>query len=336
MFKERKEKLRKYIHEKDIKAVFITNNINIYYLTGFYSNPRERLTMYILGKDNVDYLLVPALDKPKVSDDSASFIITYKDHEDPIKKMDKLLPNNKDGKIGIEYSDLNLKWYSELLSLISEDYFVNIDSLITNLRKVKSTEEINSIERAIEITEQGIQHGIDLLNKSMTEKDIAKEIENKLYMLGASDIAFTVKVLSAESSALPHGKPQHKKIKNDSFVLFDVGAEYKGYKADISRTVVLGDCSEDMLKIYTVVETAINKVINAIKPGVSFSDLDKLARNYISQKGYGEFFLHRLGHGLGLELHEYPSIHENNNDIIEEGMIITIEPGIYIPDLGGV
>src|SRR5699024_1328898 len=119
-------------------------------------------------------------------------------------------------------------------------------------------------------------------------------------------------------------------------VLFDVGAEYKGYKADISRTVVLGDCSEDMLKIYTVVETAINKVINAIKPGVSFSDLDKLARNYISQKGYGEFFLHRLGHGLGLELHEYPSIHENNNDIIEEGMIINIELGIYIPDLGGV
>ncbi|MGG0670208.1 Xaa-Pro peptidase family protein [Lederbergia citrisecunda] len=333
MYKFRREKLLSHMKEHGVEMAIITSNINIYYFTGYYSNPRERLTALILDASGESTLLVPSLDKLAGELADVRKVLDYQDHEDPFVIIQSLL---KSSKVALEENQFSLHRFKKLSEHVSPIESTDIGPWIDAIRKIKDADEIVKVKQAIDITEEALEYGISLVSPKITEKDLALEIEYKMKKLGAQKLGFDVKVISGKRSALPHGKPGTLPIEENAFVLFDMGVSVGGYIADISRTVVLGEPTEKMIHIYETVREALEKAINAVKPGVVISDLDRIAREHIEQQGFGQYFIHRLGHGLGLDLHEYPSIHANNSDKLEQGMVFTIEPGIYIPEIGGV
>lgn len=333
MYKIRKEKLLAEMKEHGIDTALITSNLNIYYFTGFYSNPRERVTGLILNASGESTLLVPSLDRQAADHADVTKVVDYKDHEDPLLTIKSALASPI---LGLEENQFTLQRFKQLSAQVQGVESTDIAPWIDHIRKVKNPEEVGKIKQAIAITEEALEYGIGLLHQPMTEKDLALEIEYKMKKLGAQKLGFDVKVISGKRSSLPHGKPSDRQIEENGFVLFDMGVSVDGYIADISRTVVVGEPTDKMVHIYDVVNEALQKAIDAVEPGITFASLDRIAREHIEQQGYGEYFIHRLGHGLGLDLHEYPSIHGENNDKIEQGMVFTIEPGIYIPEIGGV
>ena len=170
----------------------------------------------------------------------------------------------------------------------------------------------------------------------MSELEIVAEIEYEMKKKGVEKMSFATTVLAGAKAALPHGTPDQTKVKKGDFVLFDLGVVYNGYCSDITRTVAFGDVRKEHKKVYETVLNAQMAAVDAVKPGMTCSELDKVARNIIQEAGYGEYFTHRLGHGLGISIHEYPSVTETNNLTLKEGMVFTIEPGIYIPGQVGV
>ncbi|MEH7392023.1 M24 family metallopeptidase [Bacillus sp. JJ1474] len=333
MYDQRKNKILSHMKDHEVETSIITSNLNIYYLTGYYSNPRERLTALIINASGENVLIVPSLDRQGAEIAKVTKVVDYNDHEDPYLLLKTLINSSK---VALEENHWTLERFRKLSQNVSDIASVDIGPWIDQIRKIKSADEILKIKRAISITEEALEYGISLLNPKITEKELALEIEYKMKKLGADKLGFDVKVISGERSSLPHGKPSTQPIKENAFVLFDMGVSIEGYVADISRTVVLGEPTEKMIHIYETVREALERSIAAVKPGVKISELDKIARDYIQSQGYGPYFIHRLGHGLGLDLHEYPSIHEGNIDALEQGMVFTIEPGIYIPEIGGV
>lgn len=333
MYTSRMQKLLAQMNAHGIGTVLVTSNVNIYYFTGFFSNPRERMTALVLNASGKTALLVPALDRQAAEEAHVDKVIGYQDHEDPLSVIKTELQT---GKIGLEENLFTLQRFKKLSAIISDSNSIDIGPWIDNIRKVKSSEEVGKIRQAIAITEEALEYGMVLLKEPITEKNAALEIEYKMKKLGAQKLGFDVKVISGKRSSLPHGKPTDLPIENDNFVLFDMGVSMDGYIADISRTVVVGEPTSEMIHMYNTVNEALQKAIDAVKPGTVISSLDKIAREHIASEGYGEYFIHRLGHGLGLDLHEYPSVHGSNDDLLEPGMVFTIEPGIYIPTVGGV
>lgn len=174
------------------------------------------------------------------------------------------------------------------------------------------------------------------LKEGITELELKSIIENEIKKYDVSSMSFDTIVLFGDNAANPHGVSSNRKLKQNEYVLLDLGCYYKGYASDITRCLEFGKVSDFDKSIYDLVLKANTEAIKAVKPGVSFSTLDKIARDIISNAGYGEYFNHRLGHGLGMDCHEYPDVSSTTNDLLEEGMCFTIEPGVYIPNKVGI
>ncbi len=219
-------------------------------------------------------------------------------------------------------------------------------NLMLKLRCLKTEEEIKNIKKAISIAEQSMSYAIKniaenyISGKKITELDVANNYRINLLNFGSSeDAAFETIVLKAERSAMPHGIPLDNNIINDgkdNILLCDFGAKYNHYNSDETITLFFGTPGRKFSDIYETVYAAQQLAISSIKPGLKFCELDKIARDYIDKKGYGQYFIHSLGHGVGLDIHEYPYVSFKNEDIIQEGMVFTIEPGVYIEGFGGV
>jgi Xaa-Pro dipeptidase len=181
-----------------------------------------------------------------------------------------------------------------------------------------------------------VEVGVAALHEGVTEMEVLAKIEYELKKKGISQMSFSTMVLFGEKAGQPHGKPGLRKLQHGDFVLFDLGVVLDGYCSDITRTVAFGDLDEKRREIYDTVLQAQLKALEASKPGTRIGDLDVIARNHITEAGYGDNFPHRIGHGLGIDVHEFPSMSDNNDGVLREGMTYTIEPGIYIDDIGGV
>jgi len=215
---------------------------------------------------------------------------------------------------------------------------VPLKGLLTQLRMIKDENEIKLINKAAEITDAAFNHIIEIIKVGMTEKDVANILEYFMKSQGADGPSFSFIVASGKRSSMPHGVASEKTIEEGDFVTIDMGCKYKGYCSDMTRTFVMGNASDRQKEIYNTVLLAQEKALEAIKPGITGFELDKIARDLISDKGYGEYFGHSLGHGVGLEIHELPRLVQNEvgNIKMESGMVVTDEPGIYIPNFGGV
>lgn len=196
--------------------------------------------------------------------------------------------------------------------------------------------KLAAIREACSLADYAIEVGCSEIKEGKTELDVLAAIEFALKKKGITAMAFSTMVLTGANGASPHGNPGLTKIKKGDLVLFDLGVVVNGYCSDITRTVAFGDINDKQKEIYDTVLKAQLAAISASKPGIKCSEVDFAARSTIEKAGYGDYFPHRLGHGLGISVHEYPSLTETNDLLLEKGMVYTIEPGIYVPGVAGV
>ncbi|MDF2607200.1 MAG: pepQ [Bacillales bacterium] len=332
---KRLKKLHQWMIEKDIDSTIVNSTENVFYLTGYHCDPHERLLALIIFRNIDPILIVPKMEKKSVISTGWAYdIVAYDDTENPWELVkDRFQAINL---IGIEKTSLNVMKYEEIQKISKTNHFTNVEEILNELRLIKDSEEIMIMREAAQFADLGVEIGISAIAKGKSELEIIATIESELKQRGVQKMSFDTMVLAGPNSAEPHGVPSLNKIKDGDLVLFDLGVIHKGYCSDISRTVAFNSISDKQREIYDTVLQAQLKAIEISIAGNLIMDVDLAARNHISNSGFGEFFTHRVGHGLGILIHEYPSMHSLNEGTLKEGMVFTIEPGIYIPDVGGV
>jgi Xaa-Pro dipeptidase len=218
----------------------------------------------------------------------------------------------------------------------SEEQIEPINGLVRQLRSIKDKEEIKLICEACRIAAIGMEAAKQIIGVGLREKEAAAEIEYAMRKANCDGTAFDTIVASGLTSAFPHGSSLERTIQDGDFIVVDIGATYKFYRSDITRTFIASKASEKQAKIYNTVKVAHDKALEAIKPHASAAEIDGIARRAIEEAGFGEFFVHNLGHGVGLEVHEAPILSPDSIDILAAGNVVTVEPGIYVPGFGGV
>lgn len=226
--------------------------------------------------------------------------------------------------------------FEQMQETLGFSRYLDAGPWLRELRFRKSSDEVAKIKRAVNLIEQVLTESVRQVKEGVSENELVAEVEYQIRKLGADGPSFDSMVLSGEKTALPHGVPGTRQIRRGDLVMFDIGVYADGYASDITRTFAVGELSDELVKIYETVLAANMAAIEAIKPGVSFASIDKAARDVIEAAGYGRYFIHRLGHGLGIDVHEFPSVHGKNEQLLTEGNVFTVEPGIYVPGVGGV
>lgn len=214
--------------------------------------------------------------------------------------------------------------------------FVGKECEINRIRMIKELWEIEKIAKAEEIGDKAFSHILSFIKEGVSERDIAAELEYFMKKQGADKTSFDTIAISGKKTSMPHGMPDDKKVENGDFITMDFGCIYDGYCSDMTRTVVLGKADEEQRRIYNIVYKAQSIGLEYIKAGENCSVADKMAREVIEKEGYGKYFGHSLGHGVGLEIHELPTLSPKSGMVLEENMVVSCEPGIYIPNLFGV
>ncbi|MEX5856425.1 M24 family metallopeptidase [Staphylococcus haemolyticus] len=325
------EKITKQLQQQ-ADAAWITTPLNVFYFTGYRSEPHERLFALLITANGDQTLYCPKMEVEEVKNSPfEGKIIGYLDTENPFE-IDPLSFN----KLLIESEHLTVKRQRELTQNFGVQHYGDIDQTIKELRNIKNESEIENIREAAKLADKCIEIGTEFLKVGVTEREVVNHIENEIKKFGVSEMSFDTMVLFGDHAASPHGTPGERKLVKDEYVLFDLGVIYNHYCSDMTRTVKFGTPSEEAQTIYNIVLEAETNAIEAIRAGVPLQDIDKIARDIISDAGYGDYFPHRLGHGLGLEEHEYQDVSSTNSNLLEAGMVITIEPGIYVPNVAGV
>jgi len=237
--------------------------------------------------------------------------------------------------LGLEEDYLSYRQYGEYRQELNIEP-ADISEIITRMRIIKDDHEVKQLEKAASLADQAFTYIKDLIEPGMQEREIALELEFYMRRKGASGAAFDFIVASGERSSLPHGVAGERTVRNGDLITMDFGCTWQGYHSDITRTIVLGAYKQKQKDIYDLVLGAQEAALKEVKPGISAQELDRTARRIIEQEGLGRNFGHGLGHGVGLEIHENPRIGVNSDTVLEPGMIITVEPGVYIPGWGGV
>lgn len=250
--------------------------------------------------------------------------------------MTDLIKANNLKKIGFESDFVTFNEANKLMNDFPEAEFIPVSNLIERIVSVKNDYEIELTKKAVEITDKTFSELLKIIKPGMTEREVSAEISYIQKKFGAEGDSFDAIVASGERSAFPHARPTDKKIASGDLLKLDFGCNVNGMKSDMTRTIGIGNVSDECLNIYAIVKEAQQRALNNVKAGINVKELDSYARDFIKEKGFGNNFGHGLGHGLGYDVHEQPAINDRNDFILQENNIITIEPGIYVEGLGGV
>ena len=264
---------------------------------------------------------------------------TVMEQENLTEQINSLMKKHNAKSLAVESMDMTLSRMSFLEKKFPDIEFIKSDELSNNIydmRTIKSTEEIEKIHKAQKIAEKAFDEILGFIRPGVTEREIALKLDNCMLENGAEGLSFETIALAGANTPMPHGVPGNYKVKNGDFVLMDFGAVYDGYHSDMTRTVCVGQSSEKMGKIYDIVLKAQLEALKKVKSGITGSELDGYARDIIDESGYGDFFGHSLGHGVGMEIHEFPTASSKSETILKENMVVTVEPGIYLPGEFGV
>lgn len=314
--------------EKDIEAFVIYKFVNVTYITGFTGDDSVALVTHDKAIFITDGRYTEQAQKEVRDFEVVEHKIGIKD---VLKEYIKTLGMKK---LAFEES-ISYGQYRELKDFL-EIELVPQANLVETLRMVKDEEEIEYIKKAQNITDRAFEHILNFIKVGMREKEVALELECFMKKEGSEGLSFDTIVASGKRSSLPHGKASEKVIEKGDFVTIDFGCKVAGYCSDMTRTIVMGKADDKQKEIYNIVLEAQENAIKNIKAGITSKEADFFARSVIGEKGYGQYFSHSLGHGVGLEVHEAPSLSFKKEEILKEGSIVTVEPGIYIPDFGGV
>lgn len=312
------------------EAFLITSEENMRYLTGF---PHSEGRVFITENDAVFFVDSRYIEAVTKSVTSCEVVLMTSFHE----QLGEYI-----GKLGVktvftESEGISVAGFSALREkLPCEVRAEKADELLTSLRRRKSEYEKNKILEAQAIAEKAFDHILGFIKEGITEREIALELDFFMLKNGAECISFDTIAVSGKNSSLPHGVPSDKKVARGDFITMDYGAVVDGYHSDMTRTVAVGEVSSKQAEIYETVLSAQKKSLEILRAGISCFDADKAARDIIENAGCGKYFGHGTGHGVGLQIHESPRLSPKSRHILEIGDVVTVEPGIYIPDEFGV
>ncbi|MCR6110489.1 aminopeptidase P family protein [Bacillus sp. A301a_S52] len=320
--------LRQQFKEHGIDGMLITNPYNRRYLTGFTGTAGVVIVSDEKAKLITDFRYIEQAQEETVGFEIIQHNRTL--HEEVANQVKEMGIT----RLGFEKNVLTYSHYDTYKAMINGE-LIPVSELVENLRLIKSDEEVTIIQEAVDIADAAFSHIQSYLRAGVKEIDISNELEFFMRKNGATSSSFDIIVASGYRSALPHGVASDKVIEKGELVTLDFGAYYKGYCSDITRTVAIGEPSSELKEIYDTVLQAQLIGVNHIKPGLTGKEADALTRNYINEKGYGQYFGHSTGHGLGMEVHEGPGLSHRSDKHLKTGMIVTVEPGIYMAGIGG-
>ena len=323
-------KLRENFSSYNVSGIYITNITNVRYLTGFTGSAGSVLIL-----EEGSYFFTDGRYTEQVKDQvkNCKIYITGASHIKEIESQ-KLLPNNS--RIGFEAEHISYSGFQLLKKAFANVNWIETKNIVELIAAIKDMSEINSLKTAIEITDTVFDEIIPIIKEGVTENKIAATMSYKFKEHGAEGDSYDPIVASGWRSALPHATPTNKTLEKGDFVVMDFGALYNGYHADMTRTIVVGQATEKHKEIYQIVLDSQLAGIKKARAGITGAEVDQACRDIIKNAGYGKFFNHSTGHGLGLEVHTHPRLSSINKEPLMENYVVTIEPGIYLPKWGGV
>lgn len=326
----RVEKLRELMKKEQVDGFLVTSPYNLRYLTNFTGT--TGLAVITMSKA---FFVTDFRYTEQAAAQAQGFEIVK--NVGPIfDEVAKICNQEEVNVLAFEETQVSFADYSILEDLLEETPLIPISGMIESLREVKDDQEVAIIEKACAIADQGFDHVLKFIKPGMTEIEVANQLDFFMRSLGATSVSFDTIVASGLRSAMPHGVASEKVIEQGDLITLDFGCYYQGYVSDMTRTFALGDPGAKLKEIYQIVLEAQLKVLDTAKPGMTGIQLDAVARDHISQAGYGEAFGHSTGHGIGLEIHEGPNVSFRADKAFVVGNVITDEPGIYLPGIGGV
>lgn len=332
--KERIARLQLRMEETGIDMVAVGPTSNMSYLLGFAPHADERLCTLLISVHDIS-MIVPSLNFEETAAHTSIHLIPWKDSDGPQRTLQEVrakygIPRTLavDGAMRAD-SVIHLK------NELTPERLIPVDELISTLRMIKSKNEIEMLAHAAAQADRAMQAAIDACNPGITEKDVAWITESAFRQDGAEEVCFTL-IASGPNGAFPHHHSSHRQMQKGDAIIIDIGASLNGYKSDITRMVHLGEPNPEFLQVYDAVHKANQNAMSSVKPGIAAEKIDYAARSSLEDAGYGEVFVHRTGHGIGLDVHEPPWIMSGNKTILEEGMTFSIEPGAYLVGKFGV
>ena len=338
LYRKRVESLISYITERNLDLALLTSPANAFYFTGF-----EKAIATIITGDSKPVLIVPRHIYPTARRSiKYGEVIAFCSYETDFAPHEKVLVGElweslkreflrKVRKIGLDFSGLKLGDYLKIKAMKLE--IEDISPRIREMRSIKSPEEINLIEKAVMVNRKAMERAINSLEEGISELEVLAEIYD---VLTRSNAMYPSRVSFGENSGEPHAPPSMKKLRKGDLVLIDIGARLEGYCSDVTRTVIYGEAPRRSRDLFEYVKNVHRRVIDAIKPGIEVKSLDLLVRSIFKEQNMLQYFNHNLGHGIGIEIREYPEITPITKGVLKKGMVLAVEPGLYLPGFGGV
>jgi len=332
MFSKRVDCMKKIMEEDNLDGAVITSRDNTLYLSSFSGSS----SILIFTRDKAyfatDFRYIEAAEL--ISAFGYEVVLIQEGIKSIVSLLSKLFTKSA-LRIGFEKT-VSYGYFEALKKGLKDCEYIDVSDRLLAIRSVKDQKELSLMAKAASIADIAFTHILNTVKAGMTEIEVAAELEYVMKKNGASFPAFETIAISGKKTSMPHGVPDHKKLMNHDPVTLDFGANYKGYCSDMTRTFFLGSPSPKMKKIYNIVYDAQKSAQDYVREGVTGADVDKIARDIIDNEGYGKYFGHSTGHGVGLLVHEEPRLSTQSTTVLKSNMTVTVEPGIYIPDAGGV
>ncbi len=333
-FKQRFQRLRETMRAAQVDLAAIGPTPNLRYLVGYTPHADERLCL-LLVSPQAESMVVPLLNVEDVAAHTDIPLHTWPDAEGPQAALSTALAEMSPVKRLAIDGTMRADFLLPLLAATSPQETLTVEPLLAPLRSRKSAEEIEALARAAAQADRAMQAAMEACRPGVTEAEVAWAAETAFRLDGAEVVTFTL-IASGPHGSRPHHHSGQRRLQQGDAVIIDIGASLNGYQSDITRMVFLGEPPTEFLQAYEAVLAANERARVAVRPGVAAQEIDQQARSTLEAAGYGEYFIHRTGHGLGLEIHEPPWIMAGNEQLLEEGMVFSVEPGVYLSGKFGV
>jgi Xaa-Pro aminopeptidase len=326
--------LQGLLSERGVDLAAIGPTSHMRYLTGGNLHADERFSVLFVDATDAQ-LVVPALNADAASSVTSVPILAWEDAQGPFPALRSTFAAGRRVRRLAVDGAMRADFILPLISVFGPGEIVSVDPLLAVLRRRKSPGEVESLARSAEQADRVVEMVMAAVEPGVTEKSLAWEAEKAFRALGAEKVSFTLVAFGA-NSAQPHHASGDRALERGECVLLDIGASLDGYQSDVTRMAFLGEPPGEFLRVYGVVREALRAGSEAVKPGAPLRDVDRAARSVIEEGGYGERFIHRTGHGIGLDLHEAPWVTAVNDEPVEEGMVFSVEPGVYLTGKFGI